>query len=135
MEKRKLYEECLSCWCKERGRCAGRYHNVDEIATDSGAVIESSTVTLSDFDGRYPGDAECSKLLVSVEEDGVLYINYAYQYPVRPLATFNKKDMADFVVHLMEKTWFSIFLLRVLIRRIFALKGWTPTLEIDTSRI
>lgn len=30
---------------------------------------------------------------------------------------------------------FSIFLMRVFVRRVFALKNWTPTLEIDTSRM
>ena len=135
MEQRKLCKECASCWCLKQKRCAGRYHNVEEIITDSGEVIEVSSMTLADFDGRLPGDAECSELLVSVDDDGGLYINYAYQYPVRPLATFTKKDMAEFVVHLMSKTWFSIFLLRVFVRRVFALKGWTPTLEIDTSRM
>ena len=133
MEEKKLCEECASCWCMKQKRCTGRYHNVEEIVTESGEVIESSSMTLSDFDGRMPGDSECSNLLVSVEDDGVLYINYAYQYSVRPLETFTKKDMAEFVVHLMSKTWFSIFLLRVFVRRVFALKGWTPTLEIDTS--
>ena len=135
MKTQKLYKECASCWCKKQKRCDGRSHNVEEIITDSGEVIESSSMTLSDFDGRLPGDAECSELLVSVEDAGGLYINYAYQYPVRPLATFTKKDMAEFVVHLMSKTWFSLFLLRVFVRRVFALKGWTPTLEIDPSRI
>lgn len=135
METRKLCKECASCWCMEQKKCAGRYHDVEEIVTESGAVIESSSITLSDFDGKIPGDAECSKLLVSVENDGCLYINYAYQYPVRPLETFTKKEMAEFVVHLMSKTWFSIFLLRVFVRRVFALKGWTPSLEIDVSRM
>ena len=134
MEESKFCEECAACWCFQQKRCDGRYHNVEEIVTESGAVIESSSMTLADFDGRMPSDAECAERLVSVE-DGCIHINYAYQYPVRPLATFTKKEMAEFVVHLMSKTWFSIFLLRVFVRRVFALKGWTPSLEIDVSRM
>lgn len=134
MEERKLRNECAKCWCFKQKRCDGRYHNVERIVTPSGEVIESSSIKASEFDGRIPGDSECAKRLISVD-DGCICINYAYQYPVRPLATFTKEEMAGFVVHLMEKTWFSIFLLRVFVRRVFALKKWTPTLELDVSRM
>ena len=136
MKERKLCKECAACWCFRQKRCDGRYHNVERIVTEGGEVVESAMTTLADFDGRfrYPGDAECAERLVTVE-DGCICVNYAYDYPVRPLATFTKKEMAFFVVHLMEKTWFSIFLLRVFVRRVFALKKWTPTLELDVSRM
>ena len=134
MKERKLHDECADCWCFQQKQCDGRHHNVEKIITEDDEVVESSSMTLAEFDGRFPGDAECAERLVSVE-DGCIYINYAYQYPVRPLATFAKKEMAFFVIHLMEKTWFSIFLLRVFVRRVFALKKWEPTLELDISRM
>lgn len=134
MEERKLRNECAKCWCFKQKRCDGRYHNVEKIAVGNGEFVESSLINFAEFDGRFPGDAECAERLITVE-DGCICINYDGPYSVRPLATFTKKDMAEFVVHLMEKTWFSIFLLRVFVRRVFALKKWTPTLELDVSRM
>ena len=134
MEQRKLYHECENCWCFGQKQCTGRYHNVEKIKTENGSVIESSSFSLDDLNDGWPGDEECSKRLVTVE-DGCICLNYAYQYPVRPLSTFTKKEMAEFMVHLMEKSWYSIFLQRVFVRRVFDLKEWSPMIELDTSRM
>lgn len=134
MEEKELRNECAKCWCFKQKRCDGRYHNVKKIVTQNGEVIESHSMTLADLGRHFLGDSECAKRLITVE-DGCICINYAYQYPVRPLDTFTKEEMAFFVIHLMEKTWFSIFLLRVFVRRVFSLKKWSPSLELDVSRM
>ena len=123
MEQEKLFDECANCWCFKQKRCDGRYQGAEEI-----------TNFLDDMKRGWPGDEKCAERLVTIE-DGCICLNYAYQYPVRPLSEFTKKEMADFMTHLMEKTWYSIFLQRVFVRRVFALKGWSPTIEIDTSRM
>jgi len=134
MNQKKLYDECAACWCLRNKRCEGRYHNVEYVKLDDGTTIESSEYTLADLGEGFPGDRDCGEKLITVN-DGCLYINYAYQYPVRPVSDLTKKVVAEFVTHLMSKTWFSILLLRVFVRRTFALKGWEPTLEIDVSRM
>ena len=91
-ETEKLCDECAKCCCFRQKRCDGRYYNVEEIATENGTVIESSLFTLADLNGEWPGDAECMERLVTVE-DGCIYLNYAYQYPVRPISAFTKKEM------------------------------------------
>lgn len=134
MEERKLYNECANCWCFKNKRCDGRYHNVEEIKAEDGSIIESSSFSLGDMNCEWPGDGECAKRLVTVE-DGCIYLNYAYQYPIRMLSTFTKNEMAEFMVHLAGKPWYSIFLQRVFVRRVFELKGWSPTIELDISRM
>ncbi|MDO4802666.1 MAG: hypothetical protein Q4A15_10930 [Prevotellaceae bacterium] len=134
MEQKKLCRECAACWCYANKRCDGRYHNVEEITTENGEVFESSKMSLADLDSGFPGDKECERQLVTVE-DGCICLNYAYQYPVRPLATFTKSEMAEFMTHLMEKTWYTMFLQRVFVRRVFVLKGWVKNITLDVSKM
>ena len=134
MKRKKLCDECKACWCFRNKKCEGRYDRVEHEKLEDGTTIETSYCTLAEFDGKFPGDQKCCEKLITIN-DGCLYINYAYQYPVRPVSGLTKKVVAEFVTHLMSKTWFSIFLLRVFVRRTFALKGWDPTLEIDVSRM
>lgn len=134
MEQKKLYSECKNCWCFKTKRCEGRYHMVEEITIDAGSVIESSSLSLDDMERGWPGDIACSNQLVTIE-DGCICLNYAYRYQIRPLLSFTKKEMADFMVHLMEKTWYSIFLQRVFVRRVFELMGWSSTIELDISQM
>lgn len=131
MIEKRLYPECESCWCLASKRCDGLYVNVERIALPDGSFVESELHSGLD-DERMPGDDECAERLVSVE-DGIISLNNSCQYTIGRLSSFTKKDMANCMVDLMRKKWVSFFHLRVFVRRVFALKNWTPEIEIDVS--
>lgn len=134
MAKVKLDDKCAQCWCFKQRRCAGCYDEVAEGRAESGDVIEAFPLSSGCDDSRSPGDMECAEQLVTVD-DGFICINYNVQNQVFKLDTLTKEEMAEMMYHLREKPWYSIFLEKVFVHRVFNLKGWTSDIVLDVTRM
>ncbi len=134
MAKVKLDDKCAQCWCFKQKRCAGCYDEAAEVRTESGDVIETFSFSSGCDDTRSPGDPECAEQLVTVD-DGWICINYSVQHKVSQLDTFTKEQMAEMMYHLREKPWYSIFVEKAFVHRVLELKGWTPDIVLNATRM
>lgn len=130
----KLDNRCAQCWCFKQGRCTGCYDEGPEGVSGSGDFIETFSFSDGCDNSRSPGDAECAKHLVTVD-DGSICLNYNGQCSIHALDAFTKEEMAQMMYHLREKPWYSIFLESVFVHRVFELKGWTPDIVLDVTRL
>jgi len=110
--KKILETVCKKCAVRNKHKCVGRYEKLD---IDGLPPFEP----FSSIDT----DDDCPAKLVTVE-NGEVFINYDCEYSIGLLNRLTKKKFTEFLIHLSEKDWFSMSILRIVIVRVFELKKW-----------
>ena len=111
--KKQLIAECKRCAVRIKHKCVGQYQAIERDGLPS-------------IEPLLPSDAVeeyCPQNLVSVT-NGEVFINYDCEYSIGLLNRLTKKKFTEFLIHLSEKDWFSMFILRIVIVRVFELKKW-----------
>ena len=122
--KKVLEPVCEKCAVRNKRKCTGRYQKID---VDGLPSIEP--LSLND------DQINCHTKLVKVVQ-GEVFINYDCEYSIGSLDRLTKKKFTEFLVHLSEKDWFTMFIMRIVIIRIFELKKWkNKRLTFDISPI
>ena len=111
--KKQLIAECKRCNLRLKRKCVGQYQAIERDGLPSIEPLLQSDAGVKD----------CPQKLVTVT-NGEVFINYDCEYSIGFLNRLTKKTFAEFLVHMSEKYWFSMFVARIVINRVFELKKW-----------